>query len=485
VVTESAESDRPVTSDEDQRKARTFFDHGAAVAGTGNYDYGIEMYLQGLALDPENIEAHQALRDVAMKRTASGGRSKGMFNALKLRTTKDEKQNMLNRERLLAFEPGNLDHMAGMMQAAAKAGFRETVLWIGPILLRGNLEGADDFNKYMVLKNVYQQMQRWDKATEACQQAVRLRPMDMDLATELKNLGARQTMKAGNYEQGGSFRDSIRDREGQEKLQRQDADVRSEDQMSRIIRDAEAEWRAEPEEAGKIMKLVEAWRKTETPEYENKAIDLLQQTFDRTKQFRFRLQIGEIKIRQMSRLERSLRGQWKANPKDPALAKDYREMLKDKYELELAEFQLAAQNYPTEMRYRYEAALRLFELGRYDQAIPALQEARRDPKYRHDAATFLGRSFLAAGFADEAADTLKHVIEEYPLKNDSKHTEMTYWYGRALEDKKDIAAAVKSYSTVAQADFNYRDVQVRIKRLRSGDTGGAAASSGDTAGAGG
>jgi hypothetical protein len=37
----------------------------------------------------------------------------------------------------------------------------------------------------------------------------------------------------------------------------------------------------------------------------------------------------------------------------------------------------------------------------------------------------------------------------------------------ALEEKKDVPAAIKAYSTVAQADFNYRDVQARIKRLRA------------------
>jgi hypothetical protein len=44
---------------------------------------------------------------------------------------------------------------------------------------------------------------------------------------------------------------------------------------------------------------------------------------------------------------------------------------------------------------------------------------------------------------------------------------MHYWYGRALEEKGDTAAAVKNYSQVAQWDFNYKDVQTRIKALRA------------------
>src|SRR5678816_1498515 len=61
------------------------------------------------------------------------------------------------------------------------------------------------------------------------------------------------------------------------------------------------------------------------------------------------------------------------------------------------------------------------------------------------------------------------------LKGDEKSKEMYYWYARALEEKGDIPSALKAYSQVAQWDFNYRDVQGRIKRLRG--TGGGAPSS--------
>ena len=43
---------------------------------------------------------------------------------------------------------------------------------------------------------------------------------------------------------------------------------------------------------------------------------------------------------------------------------------------------------------------------------------------------------------------------------------MTYWYGRALEQKNDTQTALQAYSRVAQWNFNYRDVQGRIKKLR-------------------
>ena len=85
-----------------------FFGHGRNAAGTGNYEYAIEMYLQGLNQDPDNKDAHQELRNIALKRKVSGGKSLGMLEAMKLkRPSKDDKQNMLAFEKLLAFDPGN------------------------------------------------------------------------------------------------------------------------------------------------------------------------------------------------------------------------------------------------------------------------------------------------------------------------------------------------------------------------------------------
>jgi tetratricopeptide (TPR) repeat protein len=184
----------------DQRKAKAFFDRGVTVAGTGNYDYAIEMYMSGLALNPDSVEAHQALRDISMKRKASGGKPISMFSAMSLkRPSKDDKQNMLNNEKLLANDPGNTDYMIGLLQGAYRANYLKTAMWIGPILQRANADsGKPDFNKFIILKDVYKGMNQWKLATDACHHAVAMRPDDMDLTNELKHLAAQETITTGN-----------------------------------------------------------------------------------------------------------------------------------------------------------------------------------------------------------------------------------------------------------------------------------------------
>ena len=455
--------------EEDRNKAKVFFDRGNSVANTGNYEYAIEMYLQGLNIDPEHVEAHQTLREFSLKRKASGGKDLGMFEKMKVKTNSpDEKQNMLAAEKLLAYDPGNTSRMLALVQSAHKAGFFDTVMWAGAITMRANVEGKKpDFSIYMALKDVYKDLERWKEAADAAKHAGELRPDNMDLQAEYKNLATLDTMDQGKYGKAQSFRDSIRDMDSQRKLLDEDKDVRSGDLMTRAIQEAEAEWKAEPNEAGKLSKYVDALLKTERAEEENQAIEVLEDAFDRTKQFRWKQRVGQIKFGQLNRMDRSMREEITKNPNDPELKQRYAEFAKEKAETELGELIQWVDAYPTDSRYRFEMAKRMFLLGRFDEAIPVFQHVRNDPKYRVDATSFLGRAFLENKFVEEAVETLKASIDDYQLKGDEKSKEMYYWYARALEEKPDVPAALKSYSQVAQWDFNYRDVQGRIRNLRS------------------
>src|SRR5437879_2946337 len=69
----------------ERKKAQAFFDKGLAVGGAGQFEFAIEMYLQGLTIDPENTEAHQSLRDISIKRKASGGKDLGFMEKMKMK----------------------------------------------------------------------------------------------------------------------------------------------------------------------------------------------------------------------------------------------------------------------------------------------------------------------------------------------------------------------------------------------------------------
>jgi hypothetical protein len=278
------------TSELDTKKAKAFFDRGNTVAGTGNYEYAIEMYISGFALDPDSAEAHENLRDISLKRKATGGKALGFMEAMKLkRPSRDDKQNLLHNTKLLAYDPGNTDYMVGVLQNGVRGGFFNTVMWIGPVLQKATADSPKpEVSKFIVLRDAYITLEQWKRATEACHYAAMLRPDDMDLQKSLKDLGAKDAIVKGNYQTSKSFIESVKDAEGQQKLMNQDKEVHSMDNMRILIAAAEAEWKADPNDPGKIGNYVNTLAKTEDTEFENRGIDILQAAFEKTRQFRFR-----------------------------------------------------------------------------------------------------------------------------------------------------------------------------------------------------
>lgn len=455
-------------SESDRKKAKTFFDHGNTVAGTGNYEYAIEMYISGLTLDPDSTEAHQTLRDISLKRKVAGKKPLGFLDAMKLkRPSRDDKQNLLNNEKLLAFDPGNTDYMIGILQNGVRGHFYNTVMWIGPILQKANADSPKpDVNKFLVLRDSYITLEQWKLATDACHYAAMMRPEDMDLQKALRDLGAKETEKRGRYGDAKTFTESVNNMTEQQRLMIQEKNVNTMDQMKVLIAAAEKELRADPEDVGKISKYVDTLVRTENPDIEGQAIELLEATYKRTGAFRWRWRIGQIHMAQLNRMERSLRQAVNSNPSDNDARQAYAQFKQEMLLEELKEYQLASDNYPTDTKLRFEVAAHLYALRRYDEAIPVLQQLREDPKFKIEATTALGKAFLESNFVDEAVDTLAGVISEYQGKGDNKSMDMTYTYGRALEMKKEMQAALKAYSQVAQWSFNYRDVQARIKKIK-------------------
>lgn len=456
-----------------QRKALPFFNKGRVVADTGNYDYAIEMYITGFNYDPENVEAHQALRDISLKRKASGGKDLGMLEKMKLkRPSRDDKQNLLNAEKALAYDPGNTDSMVSVLQNSQRAGFYKTAKWMGPILFRANADSKNpDFDKYIILKDVYKTVREWQHAIECAAAALRLKPHEMDLQTEMQHMAANETMRKGNYEKSTNFRGSLSKAEDQDQLMQETRDYKSVNFMEKQIIDARKEYEADTNEMGKLTKLIDALLKTEGMEEENEAIDLLQEAYGRNKRFNLKQRVGQIKMRQMGRMSRGMKAEVDSKPNDEALKKDYIQFRTEQLEFELNEYRSWAEAYPTDMSLRFEMAKRIFQLRRPDEAIPMLQQASNDPKLRTDATILLGRSFFEAGFFDEASEVLDELIKSYQLKGDEKSKEMHYWRARSLEQKGLTEDAIKYYSTIARWDFGYLDVQTRIKKLRGG--GGA------------
>lgn len=452
-------------------KGKAFFDRAKTVAESGNYDYAIDMYIEGLNREPTNIAEHQALRDIALHRKIKGGKAAGgLLGPKSPYKGKTPKEAMLNAEWILAKDPGNIPSMLTMVRNADLAGYRDVVMWVAPILV-----GANRTNKspkkdiFLELADIYKKHDEFLKATECVNHALEMSPTDMDLIARIKDLAAQETLRKGKYEGAQSFKDSIKDAAATKDLLQEENIVKSEDYRLKMIEKARSEYEANPKEVQNISKLSAALVAMDDEQYENEAVGVLDKAYKELKVYRFKLAIGDIKMKQMKRNIGILKEALKLDPADKDTERSLVEALKERLAFELEEFKERADHFPTDMAVQYQYGLRLYEAKRFDDAIGIMQLAQNNPRHRVDALHILGRAFLTQGMKPEALETLKKAIDEYDLAEtgDQKSKELHYWLARVYEDVGQIQNAINTYSQITQWDFNFRDARQRLAALRA------------------
>lgn len=439
-------------------KGKAFFNRADEVAETGNWDFAIQMYLEGIRRETANMErGHRPLREVALKRTAQGGKPMGMLEAFKHRGGKDPAEALVNAETLLSKDPGNVTHMTAVLKAARQLGHRDLIKWISDIIVETQRQAKRP--KKGILMGVieaYEAIEEYASAVIAADMAVQIDPDDGAIQEKAKNLSARQTIQQGQYDSDGSFVKSVRNMDEQMDLAQRDQMSQSREFLEKDINRARHEYTESPTVPGKIDAVVEALLKLEEEGFENEAIDILAKAHVETKAYRFKLRQDDVKIRQMRRRFNAL--------KEAGNEAGAREVARDLLKFELVSYAERVKNYPTDLSLKFELGRRQLAAGQIDDAIAALQQAQREPKRRITAMTYLGQAFARKGWHREAVETFERALEFEPSEERAKS--LHYSLAQSLTAMDEKKKALDHLSMVAQMDYNYRDVREQVERLR-------------------
>jgi tetratricopeptide (TPR) repeat protein len=458
------------TANEQQMaEAKSFFANARKAAEGKQYDYAIDMYLNGLTRAPDALEeGHLPLCELGFQRRGKGGKKPSMMEKVKRMRGKTPLEQMLNAEYLFVKDPDNLSYAEAMLKAAIEGGYTRTAHWIANLIFQtNNAIEKPSLQTYLLLKDSYKALGQYDKAVAACQRAYRLKPESKDLADEFKNLSAELTMAKGNYTVDGDFRQSIKDQETQAKLYAQDRVIKTEDYRLSAVEDARKAYAHEPDLPKNIFTLAETLADLETDQSENEAIRLLEDAYVRRHEFSFQERAGLLRMRQLRRKMREARKQLDAKPQDSEAKERLADLTATLNDTETTHYRLCVENYPTDLAHKYEYALRLMQNQRYNDAIPLFQEAQKDPRRKISAMDKVGYCFLMKGWYADAVDVFTHAIEAYEIKDDAVAKELRYNLARAYEEQGDNEKALDVYRRIAQLDFSYKDVGERVDRLRA------------------
>ena len=449
-----ADTQNPPEEPAKPSKGKAFFERAEQVAETGNWDFAIELYIEGIKRDPGNIErGYQPLREASLNRKVQGGKGPGMVDKFKHRPGKDPVTNLANATFLLAKEPGSQQLMHQVLQCAMKLELPAVIKWVCDILLDSQRQAKKaNVKLLMVIAENYTNIDEFTHAIQACELARKAAPNDAVIQQTLSDLSAKYTIHKGKYDQEGDFSEKVADLEGQKKLMEKDHIVQSEDFLLAEIENARKEYLASPEVPGKVNAFVDALLKIPDEAYEGEAVDVLTKAHSDSGTYQYKLRIGDIKIKQMTRRYRKL-----VQSGDEEGAK---EQIRVQLAFELNEFKERSINYPTDLKLKFELGRRQYLAGMYDDAIASLQQAQRDPRNHLKAMSYLGQAFEAKGWFREAGETYVRALESEMSEDNTK--ELRYNLGSVLEKMDKVVDAREQFSAVAQIDYNYKDVRERL-----------------------
>jgi tetratricopeptide (TPR) repeat protein len=484
--TATAEEAKPKRS---LQKARRFFEHAQAVADARNYEYAIECYINGLRHEPDNLSAHEGLRDVALRRKVGGGKPAGlseMFTA-----SRDPVEKMLHAEKLWAKEPLSLarmiEAMSRMVDVYEKVpdldNIGDVAHWIGELILDKNEHDRPPGKKELVaIRDLYSRLGSFSKAVQACQAALNMEPGDAKLAKDLDDLMAEETMEKGGYTttkaENVDFKKSVLDQNKQQALEQEDSIAKTEQAKDEVIARTKEAFEKNREDVDLRLKVVRALLDKNTNAHDDEAVKLLTEALEKTGQYRHKVGITDIQMRQMARQMKELKT--KADGGDEAAAHEFKELARKKLKFELAEFADRVKNYPTERRWRFELGTRLYMARKFDEAIAMFQQSRGDPKYRGASNAYLGRCYVHVDMLDEAVETLGDALTNHANAEDKIGMELQYLKmdahvrtaKRDREKQPDAARnhlkeAQRMASKLLQININYQDVKARLEEVRS------------------
>jgi hypothetical protein len=471
---DSAGGDKPQFSPD---KAARFFDHARTVHDTTNYEYAMQLWLQGLRQEPTSMRGLEAFWASAV--AFSGEGKAAAKETMRMFGGKGDVEKYL--EALLQWGVKPMDPLLAVKaaEAASKLNLPEPTYWIGERAL-GVIASEKKPRKELYLKmmEVFGKIGAFDKSVDAGGAALRLDPLDGKLAAEVRNLAAQATMNRGGYEktgEAGGFRENVRNMDKQRQLEEGERIVKTDEVIDRLVRESKANYEARPDDLPTITVYIQRLKERGRPEDEKAARDLALKTYEQSKQFRFRETFGDLRLRLASRKLAEYKQKAEENPADARAQAAFQQATLKFAEMEIEELKLRVDAYPTDLGLKYQLGKRDYDLGNYDDSIALFQESQRDAKHRLDSLYYIGLAFQKKEWIDEAIHSFRQALELHRTHSDELGTSLRYSLMTALQTKseldKDLALAEeadKIASSIAIQQINYRDIRARrdaIKKL--------------------
>lgn len=463
-------------SPEQRRAAAGQYERANQVVTTGNFDYGIQLLLNCCKIDPGNLVYRQTLRKTERTKYKNNMRGSSlaflttMFPRMKLAKAMHA-QNYLRvlelGERILLSNPWDTSAQLAMAEAFRNLGLLDLAIWT---LDQARHVNPDNVKVNRALALAYEERGNYAAAISLWDAVRKANPRDSEAHDKMKDLAASATIAKGKYEENiqkniSPISSALEETKSDEDINAATKSHPVAERANREVANLQARIDADPKDVHAYVQLATFYRRRDQFD---KAREILQQGLQPTgNHFEVAIELADLEIEPFRKNLEVADEKLKKKPDNEKVLGIRAKLVREISARELDIIRQKADRYPTDMNYRFEMGVRLLRVGKIDEAIRELQQARNDPRLQGSALTYLGYCFkerknwrLAQRNFEEALSLLSPTEEQL-------RKEIMFELAKGYAEAGDLGRAVEQGYELANLDFCYRNIGQLIDEWQS------------------
>ncbi len=437
---------------------------------TNNHGYAVKLIQTVLKDAPTFLEGRQVLRKCETivtggpkkKSSFLGMKTSGGFSKIASQIKKDPVAALPMIEEELEKEPFNPELNDLLFEAFKAMGLIDSAAFALETVRKGHPEVAKLLHK---LAEFYLSHELFQKAAEVYRDIIKHHPTDGTAIKGEKDSTARASMQKGGWSEQANMKDLQRNKGEAAELEAQNKSGLTKDQLEdrrdRLIAkyNEDANQLAVVKDLANIFEQLEDWANAHTFYAWGFTLsngDVALQT-----------KAGQMNDRVQEQHMKELEARAASSPDDPEVQAMLAERKAARVAEAVEEAKRRVDQNPTDPVSRYELGQAYFNAGDYSNAIPHLQQAKRNPHIQSKVLLLLGRTFKAKGMLDMAAKQLSDALGDL-LGMDNTKKEVLYEKGLIHEEMGDHSGALEAFKQIYEVDYGYRDVAKRVESSYGG-----------------
>ena len=467
--------------------ADEYFKKADQAAKKQNWDYAVELILQGLIINPKEADYRRKLHQIqTLAIQEKGGNPQGgigvrfkvmpfQANIKKLTMQKKWDEAVIEIERCLRHQPQNAPTLFQLALALDNLAAID-----GAIAMLEDVTNLDKTNveAYRKLGELWAKKDEPEKAIQYWEKLRQFKPDDKEAAKAVRDLSAATMVKKADEKKRQSGDESFK---ALLKSEEEASDLEKRQKIARTDEERVEKIRLLKDDLKKDMTNSRLWRELGILYQDLKKWDHALAAFEKAKEVNphdlfASEKIGALKEAKYEEVVKQSRAKFEAAKAEGTATPELEEEVKQKeaqfLQFLVDEYDRRVKAHPTDYELKLKFGQILLKAKRLDDAIKQFQFSVKDPKFKAASLEMLGTCFKEKGLYDLAESQYKDALNAVNEKDGEMGKGIKYNLGIVSEKKGNREAALSWYQMIMAVDIGFRDVSARVSALMNGGGGG-------------